>query len=274
MRIFDVHTHVFPDALAERAIVHLRELSHGIPAFHNGTLADHGRKAQAAGISGWMNCPVATSARQVASLNRHAAERNFWPHLSLGGLFPAAPVEESVAEVEHIRQLGLHGVKLHPEYQGFQPLDPRLEPLWESLAAAGLPVLFHAGLDVGFPGQCHSRPADFAELARRFPRLVIICAHLGGWMDWDEVEAELAGQPVYLDTSFAKMWMADQGQFLRIIQKHGVPRILFGSDAPWSRPDAAIAEITDCGLDEAAQRAILWENADRLFGLSRLAEHG
>ncbi len=267
MRVFDVHTHVFPDNVAHRAIEHLRILSHGVPAFHDGTLADHARKELAGGVCGWMNCPVATSAKQMASLNRHAAETNVWPHLSLGGLYPSAPVEELLQEVGHIRELGLHGVKLHPEYQGFSPLDSRLTPLWEALAAAGLPVLFHAGLDVGFPGQRHSRPADFAELARRFPRLTIVCAHLGGWLDWDEVEAALAGAPVYLDTSFAKMWMTDQGQFERIIRKHGASRVLFGTDAPWTEPARSIAEVTSTGLSDGEKQAILWDNAARLFKL-------
>ena len=265
MKIFDVHTHVFPDKVASRAVEHLRDISGGIPAYHDGTLADHARREKAAGIAGWMNCPVATNARQVHSLNRHSAEGNRWPHLSLGGLFPAAPMEEVLPEVEYLHSIGLHGVKFHPEYQGFSPLETRLEPLWLRLSELGLPVLFHAGLDVGFPGARHSRPADFAELASRFPKLTIICAHMGGWLDWDEVEERLAGSRVYLDTSFAKMWMADQGQFLRIIRKHGAQRVLFGTDAPWSKPEEAIAEITESGLDETEQRAILWDNAARLF---------
>ena len=87
------------------------------------------------------------------------------------------------------------------------------------------------------------------------------------------MEASLAGTRVYLDTSFAKMWMTDQGQFERIIRKHGAARVLFGTDAPWSEPAKSIAEITSMGLSDGEKQAILWDNAARLFNLDRLI-HG
>ncbi len=266
MKIFDIHTHVFPDKIAPAALAHLQEKSYGIPVFTAGTAIDLQQKALEAGYSGWLNCPVVTNPRQMRSVNDWAATWNVWPHLSLGGIHPAA--EDADRELYRIKELGLYGVKLHPEYQEFFLLEKRMERLWSICEKLSLPVLIHAGQDIGFQGPVHSHPADFAELARRHPALVIICAHLGGWREWDDVERHLVGQPVFLDTSFAKMYMQEQEQFKRIIVNHGSEKILYGTDSPWSNLHDAIAEIVLLGFSPAEQENIFWRNAARLFHLN------
>jgi predicted TIM-barrel fold metal-dependent hydrolase len=268
MQIFDCHTHIFPPKVAARAIAFLQEKSHGIPAYSDGTAEDLERHALEAGYSGWMNCPVVTSEHQMHSVNDWVAALNRWPHLSMGGLFPNAPMPEVLAEIARIKQLGLYGIKFHPEYQQFDPLDDRLAPMWQAICENQLPVLFHAGSDIGFlDAHQHSHPADFAKLARRYPKMTIICAHLGGWRNWDLVEQELAGAPVYLDTAFAKSWMTDQTQFERIIRRHGADHVLFGTDSPWNPLPQGILEIQETGLSEAEKHLIFWENAAKLFHL-------
>ncbi len=268
MKIFDSHTHVYPDKIHKRAIEHLVEKSIGLPAFTDGSQIDQERVMLEAGFDGCLNCPVATNAHQMRSMNDWVASWNRWPHLSLGGLYPDAPMEEVLAECDRIKKLGLLGVKFHPEYQGFSPLDERIYPMWERLAELELPVLFHAGSDVGFLGQPrHSCPADFARLAERFPTLTIICAHMGGWRNWDEVETDLCGAPVYLDTSFSKGWMTDQSQFERIIRKHGVERVLFGTDSPWTPLAQGVREVEETCLSEAEKQAIFYDNAAKIFPL-------
>ncbi len=272
MPIFDSHSHVFPDKVHHRAVEVLVAKSHGLPAFTDGSLQDQERAAVHAGYDGWLNCPVVTNAHQMHSVNDWVASWNRFPHLSLGGLYPNAPLEDVLAECHRIRSLGLLGVKFHPEYQEFHILEERLDPLWETLADLELPALFHAGSDIGFLGmEAHSAPADFARLAERHPRLTIICAHLGGWRNWDEAERDLAGAPVYLDTSFSRAWMTDQEQFERIIRKHGVERVLFGTDSPWSPLPVAVREVEETGLSRAEKDAIFYGNAARLFHLPQLA---
>jgi uncharacterized protein len=268
MKVFDVHTHVFPDAIASRAIEVLRERSHGLPVYSDGTAAGLEVNALRAGYTAWMNCPVVTNLHQMHSVNTWCIERNHWPHLSLGGLYPQGPTDELLAEIDRIAKAGLYGIKLHPEYQQFSPLDPSLDPIWQSLIDHNLPVLFHAGLDIAYiRGEQCNHPRDFAELARRWPKLVIICAHLGGWLNWQEVESQLVGAPVYLDTAFVKQWMADQSQFERIIRKHGVDHVLFGTDSPWNDLSRGIREITELNLSDAEKQQILYGNAAKLFHL-------
>ena len=269
--IFDSHTHVFPEKICRRALQVMVEKSHGLETFTDGSVAGHEAEALRAGYSGWLNCPVVTSEKQMKSVNDWVATWNRWPSLSLGGLYPNAPMDVVLAEAKRIKKLGLLGVKFHPEYQQFNPVDERLEPLWDLLAELRLPVLFHAGSDIGFLEQGrHSCPADFARLAERHPALTIICAHLGGWRNWDEVENDLCGARVYLDTSFSKGWMTDQEQFERIIRKHGVERVLFGTDSPWTGMAEGIREVEETALSAEEKQAIFYDNAARLFPLPKL----
>ncbi|MCQ2397097.1 MAG: amidohydrolase family protein [Lentisphaeria bacterium] len=271
MPVFDSHTHVFPDKVHKRAIEVLVEKSHGLPAFTDGSRGDQERAAFEAGYDGWLHCTVVTNARQMRSVNDWVATWNTWPHLSLGGLYPNAPLDEVLAECRRIRELGLLGVKFHPEYQQFEILDERLAPMWETLSELRLPVLFHAGNDIGFIyEQRHSAPSDYARLSERYPELVIICAHMGGWNNWDEVEKDLCGANVFLDTSFSKAWMTDQEQFERIIRKHGVKRILFGTDSPWTPLDVGLREIESTGLSREEKDAIFYGNAAGIFPLPQL----
>lgn len=270
MRIFDVHTHVFPDKIAAQAIAFLREKSQGIASYTGGTRAELIEQARASGVTGMLNCPVVTHPGQMQSVNNWVASWNGWPHLSMGGIHPDAA--DVVGELRRIRELGLHGVKFHPEYQEFSVLERRMSGVWELCQELGLPVLFHAGSDIGFQGPVHSCPADFAELARRYPGLSIICAHMGGWRNWDAVERDLAGHPVYLDTSFSVLYMSDRGQFQRLVASHGSDRILFGTDSPWQHLADARADLEELGLPSAVLRQIFWDNSAKLFSLPDVSD--
>ena len=83
---------------------------------------------------------------------------------------------------------------------------------------------------------------------------------------WDETERELCGADVYLDLSHALLWMPDE-QLMRIVRKHGVERILFGSDAPWQDPRDVLADFLRLPFTEDERRLILSANARRLFRL-------
>ena len=136
-------------------------------------------RAIQAGYTAWMNCPVVTHPGQAYGVNEWAAEHNHWPSLSLGGVHPDD--DDVPGILRHIKDLGLYGLKLHPEYQEFTLLEPRMEKVWSTLEELSMPVLIHAGQDIGFEPPFHSCPADFAELSRRHPALTIVAAHCGGW---------------------------------------------------------------------------------------------
>jgi predicted TIM-barrel fold metal-dependent hydrolase len=61
---------------------------------------------------------IATNARQQKSVNDFASSiNNNRDIISFGSVFPYS--EDVFDELERIKELGLKGVKLHPDYQGF-----------------------------------------------------------------------------------------------------------------------------------------------------------
>lgn len=265
MKIFDTHTHVFPDKIAAKTLAALSKLSGNLPYWTEGTFDSLASKAIDAGYSGWMNCPVATRPGQAEKINIHAAEHNHWPSLSLGGLHPldSAPIDI----VHQILDLGLHGIKFHPEYQEFNLLDKGMEAIWTECENKALPVLIHAGNDIGFKPPYHSKPADFKELSRRHQGLTIVAAHMGGWLCWNQSEDVYADSKyeLYIDTSFSMPYMEDKSQFLRIIRAIGAKHVLFGTDSPWQDLQAAINDVKNCGLTQDELNDIFWLNAQKVW---------
>ena len=263
--VFDVHVHTFPDHVGPRVVADLGpRFAPGYTPAYDGTRAGLLQRLAAGGIAGALNAPIATRPDQTESINAWAAAQNRWPVLSLGTVHPDDP--DIPAALRRVRDLGLPGIKLHPEYQSFAPDEPRLEPVWRTCRELGLLVLLHAGGDRLFKPPFRATPTVLGRVIRAWPGLALIAAHLGGFEMWDEFERELAGQPLFLDTSYTLGILPDE-QFLRIVRRHGVERVLFGSDGPWQDPAEALARLLRLPLTPAEQRAILWDNAARLLKL-------
>jgi hypothetical protein len=89
---------------------------------------------------------------------------------------------------------------------------------------------------------------------------------MGGWKMWDEVEQQLIGMDVTLETSFCQHHMPP-GQLIRMIRRHGVDRVCFGTDWPWNDQQAEEDALREIGLDDAEVRKIMTVNAARLLQL-------
>lgn len=263
MKIFDLHTHIFPDSLAPNALAHLTQLSGGQmhPSF-DGTRQGLLRQMEQSGITAAINAPIATKASQVASINTMAAGQA-WPLISFGSLHPDTPDKRTV--LEGIRAAGLHGLKLHPEYQAFRLQDPRMAEAWAAGEELGLAILFHAGYDIAYPPPCQCMPEDLAWLHQRYPGLKIIAAHFGGWRAWDVLDPIL-GSGIHLELSLAQDDLAPE-TMLRLIRQHGADKVCFGTDTPWNDPAKALRQFLELELTPAEQQAILWDNAIRLLGI-------
>jgi predicted TIM-barrel fold metal-dependent hydrolase len=260
--MIDIHTHFFPDAIADMAVRKLAAAA-GIPCFGNGTLASLRAAMRAADVATSVNQPVATSPEQVRSINRKMAALNAERTgvISFGGMHPAfAGLDE---ELDFLAAGGFRGIKLHPDYQEFHPDDERLLPLYEGCRRRGLAILFHAGVDLAFP-YVHGTPRRFAQVLQ-ISGLTVILAHMGGYRMWDEVEKYIVGKDVYLDTSFSHELPGEQMRAL--VQAHRADRILFGSDHPWWDAGRTRATLDRLGLAPDLTTKILTENAAALLRL-------
>lgn len=207
--IIDIHTHTFPDDIAERAVQKLRRSSR-ICAYSDGTAEGLRRNAKTAGIGLSVIQPVATSPAQVEHINTRAIQRNEEERerhdagsrlLSFGCIHPEyGHIRE---ELRRIAEAGVPGIKLHPYFHGCDMDDSRYYRILDAAAENGLVVLTHAGYDQGFPGEHSCTVPMLRRIMQEFRGLTMIAAHMGGWKEWDQVPELLADTGIYLDTSFA-----------------------------------------------------------------------
>lgn len=263
MRIVDCHTHVFPDAVAPAAIASL-EAEGDVTAIYDGTVSGLLATMDRAGVNASVIQPVATRPAQVRSINDWVARVSGERIIGFGAMHP--DLEDPATEIARMSSLGIRGFKMHSEYQLFAPDERRLEPIWEAAIEHRMIAFFHAGADIAFP-TTRGTPAAFAALLDRWPVLTVVLAHLGGFRQWDQVAALLAGREVWLDTSYTLGHLPDE-EFVELVRAHGTERVLFGSDGPWTDPAVELSRLRTIGFTRAELEGVLGANADRLLGES------
>lgn len=156
--------------------------------------------------------------------------------------FPRA----AIAEVRRTKSdLGLAGVALAPAAQDFHPSSGAAMQFYAEAAGLGLPVLFHTGVFTTASTKLeYARPVLLDEVAREFPDLRIVIAHLGyPWMH--ETIVLLAKHAnVYAEISglLAQPWQAYQA-LLSAWQMGVISKLLFGSGFPNGSPAQCIEEL-------------------------------
>ncbi len=263
--IIDFHTHVFPDYLAPKAISILLKKGDGrLSACHDGTVDGLLQNMDAWKIDYSVIVPIVTKPSQTLTLNKWAANIESPKIIPFGSFYPHT--DDFKSDINYILSLGLKGIKLHTEYQDFHLLDLKMLKAYEYALSKGLILLFHAGEDDGMPPPYKSSPKQFAQLADIFPNEKIVVAHLGGYREWDEVYEHLAGKPLYLDTCMGFNHFTTE-QFTKIVEKHGTDKILFASDAPWSKALEEMESLRKTPLSENEKSMILGTNAKKLLNL-------
>ena len=265
--IFDFHVHCFPDALAPRAVAALTEnaVIIGLKPLTDGTATGTEKRLRSVGITGAHVLNIATNVRQTENVNRFAASLQ-------GGFFtPAGSVHPDCEDKKHVivslRDAGIRGIKVHPDYVRVNIDDPRYDEIFSICEEAGMYVVTHAGFDPVSPDYIHATPEGMLKVIRAHPRLTFIAAHMGGSSQLDGVLELLAGTNVYFDTSLISIRENEADKLKTLFHSHDPDRILFGTDTPWSDPKAEIAFVENAGLSERAKEKIFYKNAARLLKL-------
>ena len=68
------------------------------------------------------------------------------------------------------------------------------------------------------------------------------------------------------DTAFASYFL-NEAELYELIKLHGIEKILFATDFPWSTPDAETKLIESTPLTDDEKRAIYYYNAAELLNL-------
>lgn len=262
--VIDFHVHAFNPKVAEKAVEKLQAQS-GITPFTRGTAEETIQRFDEWGIDKGVLLSVATKPAQQRVINDWCAQQDGGRFISFGGIHPDA--EDYEQEIAHIKELGLHGIKLHPDYQGFMIDDERMDKIYDAIERADLPVIFHSGYDCVSPDLIHSTPERALNMIKKHPKLKVILAHLGANMMWEQVRDVLAGVDgeVYFDTAFTSMCPDELMQ--AIVEKHGADRILFASDCPWDSSYLIKEKILRLNISEDNKEKILGGNAEGLLGL-------
>ena len=262
--IIDFHTHIFPEKIAKKTLDFLAEICKTKP-YTEGTGEDLNRSERKAGVDLSVALPAVTKPSQVDSINRFVLGFQEGPILSFGGIHPEC---ENYKEIlKGLKDAGVKGVKLHPDYQDTYFNDIRYKRIVSYAPELGLIISVHAGVDPKCPEDIHCTPKMALEVIRETQPEKLVLAHLGGNMCWDEVEEYLTGQPVYFDTAYI-LGLVPEEQFLRIVRNHGADKILFGTDSPWAGQKEFVRYLKECPLTEEERQLIFFGNALKLLELS------
>lgn len=264
--IIDFHTHMFPHKIAENTIKYLAEIC-GFGPFAEGTYEGLIRSGNEAGVDLNIALPVATNPAQFASINRFASEYQEAPVISFGSIHPEN--EDYKEKLSYIKELGLKGIKFHPDYQEVYFNDIRYKRIISYAEELGLITVVHAGVDPKSPIDVHCTPDMITEVLDDVDPKHLVLAHMGSNERWDEVEDKIAGREVYFDTGVVLDRM-DQEQFVRIVRKHGVEKILFGSDSPWGAQKKYVDIMKNMPLTDSEKDKIFSENAYVLLGIKNI----
>lgn len=279
--IIDFHTHTFPNKVAQKAIEKLSN-SANILNYTKGTYDDLLLSMKKDGIDYSVILPVATKAGQEKSINYSALElnQNFEETgiISFGAIHPDDEDYKNI--LRFLSNNGFKGIKLHPVFQNTYFNDIRYKRIIDCAVENNLIIVTHAGYDISFPGADFVSPSHILPIIKEMHPKNLVLAHMGGWDCFSEVLEEIAGSDVYFDTSFSLNPLktpshADRDpqtflpvqKFVKLVEKHGSDKILFGSDSPWTSQKESVELIKTSGLSQEDIKKILGQNAKNLLKL-------
>jgi len=223
------------------------------------------------GVKRYTLLPVPSRSFDAAKLNKAVYNYVSSSNIAVG----LAAVDPSEDPGEHIRDalnMGLKGLKLHPNLQFVYPNDPRLRPVYKAIDDAGGVVLVHtgtSGIGGGLRGGGgfkldYSRPIWVDGVAAEYTNASFILAHFGWPWVSEAIAISLQKANVYLDLSgwSPKYIPQEVWSYTNTLLQD---RVLAGSDYPFIKPRRWLEEFAHVPLKEDVKEKVLHLNAERLF---------
>lgn len=259
MKMIDFHAHIYPEKIAQRAVRSVGEFYH-IPMDAQGTPEDLLEQGKEFAVSGYVVHSVAVDENHVQTVNDYIASecekhKEFYGFGTIHAAYP-----NKTEELRRIRELGLHGVKIHPDTQYYNMNDERMDEVYDFLSKEDLPLLIHCG-DYRYD---YSHPRRLKDILDRFPDLTVIAAHFGGWSVWDLALEYLRDTRCYLDTS-SSIAMLGTVRAEELIRLYGAERIVFGTDFPMWRLKDELAFFEKMNLTQEEKELIFHQNAEKIL---------
>lgn len=184
------------------------------------------------------------------------------PNLAYGFCYVSQAHErKAVEEIRRcVRDGGMRGIKL---WVAVKCNDPRTFPIAEEAISLQVPILIHSYLRWEEILPEESKPEHIVSLARRYPEMKIIMAHMA--LRWREgIDAVKDCPNVSVDTSGCD---PELGSVEYAVEKLGAERVLFGSDGPGRDVLCQIGRVVAADVSDDDRDAIFHLNAQRLLGI-------
>ncbi len=230
--------------------------------------------------------------RLVAQLAAEQSEYNSWAAAAgrkhngrFAGLIAVNPVlfgeQWTRNEIASRMAEGAVGIKILPMYIGVYPDDPKMAVLWEeanrrelavlTLAVAHVPPEGLAKIGVGEQYTDIHHPNRFEAVARSYPRLRLVLAHLGMGAEQDTIRLANKYPNVFTDTSLRLHDVGQPGgwslkETAETFRRIGIDRVLFASNYPFVSQADYVGVMEKLPLSEEERRRIGSENFDRVYG--------
>jgi len=262
-KIINSHCHIYPEKIASKAVIGIRDF-YDLDMSLNGKLDDLIRDGSAVGVTHYLVHSVATTPKQVKSINEFIADSvNQHPDLftGFGTLHPDS--EDIQGDFDYLIELGLKGVKLHPDFQRFSMDSDKAFKIGEVINESDVPMLVHCG-DFRYN---YSNPKQIKAFLDKFPEITFIGAHFAGWSVWEEATELLVGTPnLYVDLS-SSLYDLSPEIALELIHKYGSDRVLWGTDYPMWDSVSEMEYFNKLDLTQKERSQILYENAAKILKL-------
>ena len=262
MKIIDIHTHIYPEKIAEKATQSVRDFYQLEGSVEmNGTPQMLLERGAQAGISRFVVLPVSNTPYHVRSINEFILSQVSREEKFIGFGTVHAQMEDLPGEVEWILAQNLRGIKMHPDSQRFNIDDPALFPMYDRVQGV-IPVMLHMG-DQRYD---FSHPVRLRRVMELFPKLEVIAAHFGGYSMFETAKEQLSDKDCIFDISSAMMFM-QPGEAEKYIDHYGAERLAYGTDYPLWDPVTEVNRFLQLKLTDGQFEQIAHKTAERFLKL-------
>ena len=260
MPVIDAHSHIYPDKIACKASSAVGDFYGVDMNAKNASAASMLAACEGSPITHHLVHSVATTPGQVPIINDFIAEQCREHENFIGFATMHQDFEDMEGEIDRAIQLGLKGVKIHPDTQKVNMDDPRLMRLYEIIEGR-LPIVIHTG-DYRYD---YSHPRRLKRILHTFPKLVVDAAHFGGWSVFDYALEYLEDENCYVDTSSALEFLGPR-RTVELARAYGIERVMFGSDFPMWDHAEELERFLSLRLTEDERERIFHGTFEALFG--------
>ena len=189
-------------------------------------------------------------------------------------------------QVRRIADLGLRGIKLHPNAQEFDLLGPVALEVYAAAQDADLFLTFHSG--VHHYRIEHYNVLKFDEVAWRFPKLRFTLEHVGGYSFFEQALAVIfnnipfppipgrkghvfGGLTSVFTPNYNRFWYMPAERLTELLAQVGAAQLIFGLDFPYNleqNTKMALHTINELPINDADRALILGGNLRAELGIA------